>query len=115
MMSASSASSASFTRSAADGPLRLHAHVERAGGAEGEAALGLVELHRRDAEIERHAVDVLDAFGRQKLGHVAEAAFDQAQPRRIALGQRLARRRWRRDRGRCAITWQSARSSIAVA
>src|SRR6266403_1026800 len=33
--------------------------------------------------IERHAVDLLDAFGRQKLGHVAEAAFDQAQPRRV--------------------------------
>ena len=35
-----------------------HAHVERAVGAEGEAAIGLVELHRRDADVEHDAVDL---------------------------------------------------------
>ena len=73
-------------------PVLLHAHVERTGGTEGKAAVGLVELHRRDTEIERDAVDILDAFGRQELGHVAEAALDQTQARRIALGQHLASR-----------------------
>ena len=34
-----------------------HAHVERAVGLEGEAALRLVELHRGDADVEHHAVD----------------------------------------------------------
>ena len=35
-----------------------HAHVERSVGAEGEAACGLVDLHRRDADVEHHAVDL---------------------------------------------------------
>src|SRR5262245_61269399 len=70
----------------------FHAHVERTGGAEGKATVGLIELHGRDTEIERHAVDFLDALGREQLGHVAEPAFDQAQPRRITLGHRLAGR-----------------------
>ena len=34
-----------------------HPHVERAVVGESEAALGLVELHRRHADVERHAVD----------------------------------------------------------
>ena len=38
-----------------------HAHVERAVVAEGEAALGVVELHGGDAEIEHHAVDRVEA------------------------------------------------------
>ncbi len=38
-------------------PVAAHAHVERAVEAERKAALGLVELHRRDAEIEHDAVD----------------------------------------------------------
>ncbi len=48
-----------------------HAHVERPVGAEREAALGLIELHRRHAEIEHHAVDQLVAVtrdGRRKIG-----------------------------------------------
>ena len=43
--------------SAALGPVRAHAHVERAVVAERKSALGLIELHRRHAEIEHHAVD----------------------------------------------------------
>ena len=37
--------------------VRGHAHVERPVPLEGEAALGLVDLHRGNAEIERHAID----------------------------------------------------------
>src|SRR5262249_22274977 len=72
------------------GPALVHSHVERGGGAEGKAALVLIELHRRHAEVERHAVDFVDALGRQQFGHVAEASFDQAQPRRVALSHCLA-------------------------
>ena len=43
---------------------------------------------------ERHIpvllIEVVDAFGRQQVDHVAEATFDQTQPRRIALGERTA-------------------------
>ncbi len=37
--------------------LGAHAHVEGTVLGEGEAALRLIELHGRDAEVERHAVD----------------------------------------------------------
>src|SRR5690606_26574416 len=37
--------------------VRIHAHVERTVGLETEAARGLVELWRRHAEIEQHAVE----------------------------------------------------------
>ena len=46
-----------LTRSAALSPVALHAHVERPVAAEREAALGLVELHRRHADVEHDAVD----------------------------------------------------------
>src|SRR5436190_14699536 len=68
----------------------FHAHVERTGGAEREAARRLVELHGRHAEIERHTVDRRDACGAQQMLHFTEAALDQAEARRIALGERLA-------------------------
>ena len=61
-MSASSSSSVPLTTSAALGPLLRHAHVERAVGLEGEAALGLVELHGGDADVEHDAVDRGDAL-----------------------------------------------------
>ena len=59
---------------------RLHPHVERPVIAEREAALGLVELHRGDADIEHDAVERrhLEALGlfRQRT----EARFGQGQP-----------------------------------
>ena len=48
------------TSAALDAGLR-HAHVERPVGAEGEAALGLVELHRGDADVEHDAVEPVSA------------------------------------------------------
>ena len=48
--------------------LRIHAHVERRRGRarlrEAEAARGRVELVRRDAEVEQHAVDAVDRRAR---------------------------------------------------
>ncbi len=81
MISASSASGSVLTASAALGPGLFHAHVERTFAAEGEAALGLVELHRRNAEVEGHAVDRGDAFAGQQRVHRAEAAFDHGEAR----------------------------------
>ena len=62
-----------FTASAALAPGLRHAHVERAVTQEGEAALGLVDLHGGDADVEHHAVDGLAS---QRL-HVGEAALAQ--------------------------------------
>jgi hypothetical protein len=73
----------------------VHAHVERAVGAERKAALGPRQLHRRNAEVERHAIGGGDTAQAQQFGHVAEAALDQLQApgeaaRQIgAVGDRL--------------------------
>ena len=56
--SASSCSGSPLTRSAAVGPVvGAHPHVERAVLPVAEPALGAVELHRRDPEVEEDAVD----------------------------------------------------------
>ena len=62
-----------------------HAHVERPVALEGKAALGLVELHRRHADVEHDTVD----RRRQRLVQPGELAVDQSQPR-LGLDQRLA-------------------------
>ena len=56
-MSASAASGRPLTRSAAAGAGLAHPHVERPVLLEGEAARGLVELHRGDADVEHDAVE----------------------------------------------------------
>ncbi len=57
-----------------------HPHVERAVETEREAALGLVELHRRHADIEHNAIDlVVAAFSRNGI-EIGKAVFDQSQP-----------------------------------
>src|SRR6185437_14333907 len=53
-----------------------HAHVERPVEPERKSALGLVELHRGDAEIEHHAVDGR-ALVREDLVQIGKALFDQ--------------------------------------
>ena len=70
-------------------PVLAHPHVERPVGLEGEAALGLVELHRGDADIERDAVDRVDVAVGKRLTHPGETLRHkrQALP---ARGQRLA-------------------------
>ena len=68
---------------------------------EGEAALGLVELHRRDAEVEHHAVDRVMAAARAQRVEIGEPVLHQRQPAArlstssapaaIALGSRSMR------------------------
>ena len=61
----------------------IHAHVERGVAGVGEAALVLVELHRRDAEVEQHAVDAVDAeVGAGPSGSLVVDGVDQVHPRR---------------------------------
>ena len=74
-----SASSASLRKSAAVGPDLLHAHVERTVGREGKAAVRSVQLHRRDADIERDGVDEADAAFAKHAVHLAEPLFDERQ------------------------------------
>ena len=101
MMVARSRSDAGATTSAARRPVAAHAHVERAVEAEGEAALGLVELHGRDAEVEHDAVHSVDAgSSRATASQIGEAVLHQGQP---AAGRsaRAAPRAIASGRGRC--------------
>ena len=52
-----------------------HAHIERPVGAEGEAALGLVDLHGRDADVEHDAIGFGDGFVEMR-----ERAVHERQP-----------------------------------
>ncbi len=79
-MSAIVASSSSRRMSAALRPLSFHPHVEGGVEAQRKAALRLVELHRRDADVEHDSVGLLEAEGLRDRAEVAEARFDQAQP-----------------------------------
>ena len=94
-------------------PVAAHAHVERTVEAEGEAALGLVELHRGDAEIEHDAVDGVVAAG------CARRRRDwRSGPRPASAGRRAPRPDRRRARSRCwsrsmPMTRQSAAARMA--
>ena len=57
-----------------------HPHVERAAEPEREAALGLIELHRGNADVHHDAIDGGGAFRGADLGEVGEAVLDQGQP-----------------------------------
>ena len=56
-----------------------HAHVERAVEPERKSARGLVELHRRNAEIEHDAVD-RRALAATIDSQIREAILDQLEP-----------------------------------
>ena len=64
-----------------------HPHVERAAEPEREAALGLIELHRGDADVHHDAVDGVDALRGADLGQIGEAVLDQGQPAIGAIDQ----------------------------
>lgn len=68
-------------------PRLPHPHVERPVEAEREAAAGLVELHRGDADVHHHAIDGVDALGRADLGEIRETVLDQRQPAGGTLDQ----------------------------
>ena len=57
-----------------------HPHVERTAQPERKAALGLVELHRRDADVHHDAVDGLEAQSSTDVGEIGKAILDQGQP-----------------------------------
>src|SRR5690606_3097670 len=52
--------------------VRVHPHVERPVGGVGEAARGLVDLVRGDAEVEEHAVHGFDAGGGEERFEVGK-------------------------------------------
>ncbi len=56
-----------------------HAHVERTVQAERKAALALVQLHRRDAEIEHDPVDRVVATSVRHRLQIGEPVLDQRQ------------------------------------
>ena len=57
-----------------------HPHVERAIEPERKAALGLVELHRGDADVHHDAVDGIEALSCADFGEIGKAVLDQGQP-----------------------------------
>jgi hypothetical protein len=69
--------------------LPAHPHVERAIRLEGETAIGAVDLHRGDANIERHPIDRPDPPRIQGFRHLREAPGNQCQPTPRFLFQRL--------------------------
>ncbi len=60
--------------------LARHAHVERPVEAEGEAAVGLVQLHGGDADIEHDAVDRGVAAIGGNLVEIGETVVDEGEP-----------------------------------
>ena len=94
-------------------PGRAHAHVERAVEPERKAALGLVELHRRDAEVEHDAVDGVDARARERPdSSVGETVLNQASRPAGRLDQMRRRARPRPGRDRCRSRGTSAAARI---
>jgi hypothetical protein len=68
-------------------PVMAHPHVERTAEPKREAALGLIELHRGNADVHHDAVDRVDALRGADLGEMGEAILDQRQPPIGALDQ----------------------------
>ena len=65
--------------------LARHAHVERSLAHEGKTAIGLIELHRRNADIEHHAVD---RPGRQLIEFCKSPGYE-AEPTRKFGGKSI--------------------------
>ncbi len=72
----------------ADTPARRHAHVERTVALEGEAAIGLVDLHGGDADIEHDAIKPAFRARNRSRRTATEWRWRRAACRRI--DQRLA-------------------------
>ena len=75
--------------SAAVGPRIAHTHVQRPVAHEGEAALGLIQLHRRDADIEDSAVQLSLAALGEGLRQSREGGADQLELARPCGGDRV--------------------------
>ena len=92
-MSARRASSAVVDDIGGAGPVAVrsgHAHIEGAVGLEGEAARGVVELHRGDADVEHDAVARSETGLARDAVEIAEAPGNEGQAARIACGERGA-------------------------
>jgi hypothetical protein len=87
-------------------PGAAHAHVERPVVAEREAAFGLIELHRGDAEIEQDAIDRVMAEIAGDLPEIGEAIFDKREPACGGFDQVEAAR----DRAAVAVDADHARA-----
>ncbi len=68
-----------------------HPHVERTVEAEREAAFGLIELHRRDADIHHDTVDRVAPLRAADVREVGESIFHQDQPSVGAIDEVEAR------------------------
>ena len=68
-------------------PVVAHPHVERAAEPERKAALGLVELHRGNADVHHNAVYFGNALRRADVCEVGESVLDQGQPAMRLLDQ----------------------------
>src|SRR5260370_26103830 len=60
--------------------IMAHSHVERASEAKREAAIGLVELHRRHADVHHDAVDRVGSLCRANFGKIGKPVLDQREP-----------------------------------
>ncbi len=69
-------------------PRPLHAHVERPVEAEGKAALGLVELHGRHADVEHDAVESREILSARRCFHLGETGLREDQPAAALLDKR---------------------------
>ena len=79
--------------------LAAHAHVERPVETERESALGPIELHGGDAEVEHNAIDGVEAGVVRRAIEIGEALFDQ----RETATRRLHQVRAKRDRRLVAV------------
>ena len=97
--------------------VRVHAHVERRVDRVREAALGEVDLHARDAEVEQHRVGAHAVRG-ELLEHHRELAAQEAALHGRLLAEPLEvgpRRRVAVDRDQLALAAQISRQQLAVA
>jgi hypothetical protein len=69
-------------------PVAAHAHVERPVAAKGKAALRLVDLHGRNAEIEQHAVERGKAVIARRFVEIGEALLYEHEPA-LHLGHKI--------------------------
>ena len=73
-----------------------HPHVQRPVAHEGKAALGLVQLHRRHADVEHHPVQLRLAAPGERSSQARERRADQTELARKVVGDRVRMRLHRR-------------------
>ena len=80
-------------------PPRVHPHVERTDALVAEAAIGIVELHRRHAEVRQNHVGVFETLGRERLRQAGEVGVARDEGVGAEAGRAQARfRAWQLER-----------------